>query len=112
MVVIVTMESEVQVTGVLAPPCILVNLYPKGFVCIDILYGITGIAANPVSHQPFLLKDLEVAPGVVDSLLEPVTTLSCQINCTWKWHCLYTDMYVGIACKLNGNCSSVEQTAV
>ena len=52
-VVIVTMESEVQVTGVLAPPCIHVNLYPKGFVCIDVLYGITGIAANPVSDQTF-----------------------------------------------------------
>jgi len=72
----VTRESEVQVTGVLGPPCIHVNLYSKGFVCIDILYGITCIAANPVSDQAFLLKDLEFAPGMVDSLLEPVTTLS------------------------------------
>jgi len=30
-VVIVTMESEVQVTGMLASPCIHVNLSPKGF---------------------------------------------------------------------------------
>ena len=44
---------EVQVTGVLAPTCMHVNLYPKGFVCIDVLYGITGIAANPVIDQTF-----------------------------------------------------------
>ena len=30
-VIIVTMQSEVQVTGVLASPCIHVNLSPKGF---------------------------------------------------------------------------------
>ena len=47
------MESEVQVTGVLAPPCIHVNLYPKDFLCIDVLYGITCIAANTVSDQTF-----------------------------------------------------------
>ena len=35
--------------------------------------------------KTFLLKDLEVAPGVVNSLLEPVTALYCQINCFWLY---------------------------
>ena len=70
--------------GVLAPPCIDVNLYPKGFVCIDLLSEIPCRAANPVIDQGtridqnFSIEDLEVEPGVVDSLSEPVTTLSCQ----------------------------------
>jgi len=75
------LQLRLNQCGVLAPPCIHVNLYPKGFVRN---VEITCRAANPVIDQGtridqnFLLKDLEVAPDVVDYLLELVTTYSDQ----------------------------------
>ena len=45
------LQLHLNLCGVLASPCINVNLHPKGFICIDLLFGLACTAANPVIDQ-------------------------------------------------------------
>lgn len=44
---------------VVASPCIQVNLHLKGFICIDLLFGLTCRAANPVIDQSTRIDSFE-----------------------------------------------------